>query len=480
MEPEAKSILTQAGLPAHVALLLELYGIRTISDLASLDSTILEDVENCVKNGTFEAIVDLEDKPTRLQYLGFDYKSLASFKFQPMDMRKLLKVPGLAQEELNKLSEAIEKLTSPVRQKKVASPVVKTSKSPDEKPEKVTRPKRNIKKESTSEAAIVVEIVAQEQDISQPIKDESEVKSVIITDFSRKETITKKLITHVSSFMKSVNLEQHLDLANFHVDFIKKGSSLTANIACPLCNKPIALCFSKYISPSMYNFKRHINLVHLKGEKKSKIKVEVVEDNNVVFEYEALDEAEIEQKPSVKVLKRKRRSRKSDKIDKDAGLIYKIVDGVKLYECDICGKGNITDRYKLNNHRQIHTSIRNFVCEICMHTFKTKEALRGHSKLHEEVYLYCDICDARFKVRHQLRCHMDAIHLGKRDHTCHLCGKSFSRVGTLRVHIKGHVEEKKVQCEYCGFKAMNNGKMLRHMKSHTGERNCKLLLTIIY
>lgn len=211
-----------------------------------------------------------------------------------------------------------------------------------------------------------------------------------------------------------------------------------------------------------------------KPDKKNSAQVKKEDDSlaeNVVFEYEALDEAELDQKPILVAKKRRVRSKKSDKADKDAGLIFKVIDGVKLYECDICGKGNITDRYKLNHHRLIHTELRNFVCEICQHTFKTKEALRGHAKLHEDIYMYCDICDARFKVKHQLRCHMDAIHLGKRDHTCHLCGKSFSRVGTLRVHIKSHLEEKKIVCEHCGFKAMNNGKMQRHMKSHTGERN---------
>lgn len=496
MESDAKAILAQVGLPGHVGLVLELYGIRTVADCASLDKSTIEDVENCVKDGTFEAIVDLEDKATRLQYLGFDYKSLATFKFQPMDMRKLLKVPGLAQEQMNKLSEEIEQITSPVSQKKepVVSPE-KVKKPPTPKKAVIVaestpkRPRRNLKKEETEPEPPVQQVSVEftfenlPDAITEPppppaiiVKTEKPiVKPRIITDFSRKDDITTKLIDNVATFLKSVDLEHYLDRANFHVDFIKKGNSLTANIACPICSKQVALCFSKYISPSMYNFKRHINLVHKK--KKSKKKSMAADDDNVVFEYEALDEAEIDHKPNLK--RARARSRRVTKVDRDAGLIYKIVDGVKLYECDLCGKGNITDRYKLQMHRQIHTDVRNWVCEICMSAFKTKEGLRGHSKLHEEKFMFCDFCDAKFKVKHQLRCHMDAIHLGKRDHTCHLCGKSFSRVGTLRVHLKGHLEEKKIQCEYCGFKAMNNGKMIRHMKTHTGERNCELIIDTV-
>lgn len=223
MELEAKTILTKVGLPVHVALLLELYGIRTLSDLSSLDSTIIEDVENCVKNGTFEAIVDLEDKSNRLKFLGFDYKSLTSFKFQPMDLRKLLKVSGLAQKELEKLTKEIEKITSPVVSKKISPKKDKSAAKKPSKQAKLTddnKPKK-IKEEPTQDE------VAEEKHPEEIKLRESKKAAVIITDFSRKEIITNKLFFSVSEYMQSVQLDHYLDASNFHVEFIKKGTSLT-------------------------------------------------------------------------------------------------------------------------------------------------------------------------------------------------------------------------------------------------------------
>lgn len=97
--------------------------------------------------------------------------------------------------------------------------------------------------------------------------------------------------------------------------------------------------------------------------------------------------------------------------------------------------------------------------------------LKNHSRLHSNIYYNCDMCSSRFKGKHELRCHMDAIHLGKKDHICQICGKAFSRDKTLRQHLMYHLNERNIVCEVCGFKTVNKPKMTRHMKSHTGERN---------
>lgn len=60
---------------------------------------------------------------------------------------------------------------------------------------------------------------------------------------------------------------------------------------------------------------------------------------------------------------RKRRGPKKKK-NLDAGLIMVEVDGLKLYQCDICQKV-CKDRYKLKNHKETHSIERNICCTEC-------------------------------------------------------------------------------------------------------------------
>lgn len=94
------------------------------------------------------------------------------------------------------------------------------------------------------------------------------------------------------------------------------------------------------------------------------------------------------------------------KKDKDAGLLVSIVDGVKLYQCEFCGKKDFTSRSRLKTHNLIHTDQRNFMCQNCGASFKTMNCLKNHSRLHNNVFYYCDLCSSRFKGKHELRCHM--------------------------------------------------------------------------
>lgn len=52
------------------------------------------------------------------------------------------------------------------------------------------------------------------------------------------------------------------------------------------------------------------------------------------------------------------------KIDKDIGLVVCMIDGVKHYQCEFCGKKDFTSRSRLKTHRLIHTSERNFMCQV--------------------------------------------------------------------------------------------------------------------
>jgi hypothetical protein len=65
-----------------------------------------------------------------------------------------------------------------------------------------------------------------------------------------------------------------------------------------------------------------------------------------------------------KVFKQKIRTTSYMKQDKDAGLIVCMINGLKHYKCEFCGKTDFKSRSRLRTHMQIHTSERNFMCQV--------------------------------------------------------------------------------------------------------------------
>ncbi|XP_076857094.1 uncharacterized protein LOC143511009 [Brachyhypopomus gauderio] len=55
-------------------------------------------------------------------------------------------------------------------------------------------------------------------------------------------------------------------------------------------------------------------------------------------------------------------------------------------------------------------------------------------------------------------------------HGCLLCGKTFSRVGNLRIHQRCHTGEKPYGCLHCGRRFSHSGNLQKHKRVHTGER----------
>lgn len=107
----------------------------------------------------------------------------------------------------------------------------------------------------------------------------------------------------------------------------------------------------------------------------------------------------------------------------DQGLTTVLIDGQRLYQCDICQRV-CKDRYKLRNHRETHQTERNICCTECGAMFKTLGCLYSHRKLHKErTFHNCDLCGMKYVQKTQLRKHMEAIHLKRRDYVCQLCGE---------------------------------------------------------
>ena len=124
-----------------------------------------------------------------------------------------------------------------------------------------------------------------------------------------------------------------------------------------------------------------------------------------------------------------------------------------------------------------------FKCEICEEIFSSSKSKTNHiSNVHEEVktcikiiqkgkvYPKCNSCGKSFTRSGSLNLHIKTVHEGQRSYKCDSCGKSFTESGSLKQHIKTlHEGQRNYKCDSCGKYFSASGSLNRHIKAvHNG------------
>ena len=87
----------------------------------------------------------------------------------------------------------------------------------------------------------------------------------------------------------------------------------------------------------------------------------------------------------------------------------------------------------------VYENKRQFKCDICDSTFKSKKVLKRHNLLHEGKKLFnCVICESNFTTKDLMKQHIATFHIAKNPSKCKICDKSFVTKHSLKLHLSVH------------------------------------------
>lgn len=173
---------------------------------------------------------------------------------------------------------------------------------------------------------------------------------------------------------------------------------------------------------------------------------------------------------------------------------------IGIIRCEPCNKIFASKfKYKIHNE-YVHKKLKKMQCNLCPDKFVDYFSRQRHMEEKHGVQLLsykCKQCDRAFNRKYSLTCHVNRIHLAKKDvqcelcpfmcfnkselrehmykhggdksFQCSLCQKTFARKKTLTVHMRVHSQDKHYSCHYCGETFVQSCSLKSHLKTHNSE-----------
>ncbi|XP_074507359.1 uncharacterized protein LOC141777206 [Sebastes fasciatus] len=149
---------------------------------------------------------------------------------------------------------------------------------------------------------------------------------------------------------------------------------------------------------------------------------------------------------------------------------------IKPYSCNICGKRCVSEN-ALRTHSRIHDENYEFRCKYCEVKFKRKADKMTHQQIHltQKKPFKCPDCSETFATNQQRKIHLDD-HRGPQQLKCHICGVEFLWPLCLQRHLSVHTGARPFKCSVCQRGFSQGSHLKSHMRLHTGERPFKCQL----
>lgn len=138
---------------------------------------------------------------------------------------------------------------------------------------------------------------------------------------------------------------------------------------------------------------------------------------------------------------------------------------MKLYACAHC-KRVCKRRHRFMEHLTVHGFPVKFPCTRCG---QGKKAFKSNNLLYGNVQHYPLFVFTEFE-KDAMKEHVRLQHsIAPEEHLCPTCGKTFSKRGTLRAHLRRHNDQKPFQCTECPQGFATKIELQTHTYKHTGE-----------
>ncbi|XP_076094611.1 uncharacterized protein LOC143065128 [Mytilus galloprovincialis] len=148
----------------------------------------------------------------------------------------------------------------------------------------------------------------------------------------------------------------------------------------------------------------------------------------------------------------------------------------QTFQCTLCSYKSIRKEHLVRHVNNVHTDHRPFLCDICGQSFKRKDALSQHKithvdKLNRNYAFHCTVCKKPFRSKTHLNEHM-AMHSNIRQYLCDICGTSFKTKSCQQKHIKSiHHNPRSFECNSCLKRFNTKFALLRHLRIHEKPTN---------